>query len=209
MTLTRLQKITLFTTGAAAAHKILLYALGLHAASVVMVATQWGAFDAAAVLRVVFALLSFVAFDLVIYSIAVDLRAHGVAPAGVIAAGVAALMSTLIALDVADANPTRELAAGGAVTLAAYFAHLVFSHAPKRPDTATPQQTVADVAASAAAGAAAGAALATLPRTVREFIAVRARELGTDAPAVLASELGTSADTVRRALAVIQAGEES
>lgn len=202
MNLTQLQKAALITTGAAAAYKALLYTLGMEVDSRAVV-LGW---DVAAALRVVFALLSFIAFDLVLVSVVIDLRTHGFAWAGAVAGIVAAVVSALLALQVAGVLDWDALHATPAATMLAYAAHLVLSHAPT-PQPLAP--TTADVAASAAAGAAAGAALATMPRTVREFIAWRAAQLGTEAPAVLAAELGTSADTVRRALAVIQGEGES
>lgn len=214
MNLTRLQKIALVTTGAAAAYKALLYSLGLHVDSSLPLSLPWLAIDVAAALRVIFALLSFVAFDLVLVSVVIDLRTHGFAWPGAVAGAVAAVVSAALALQVADVLDVPALHATPAATMLAYAAHLVLSHAPARAPVAAAPQPAAGPAAAAAAvtiinapTAQAAAAPPQLPRTVREFIAARARELGTDAPAVLAQELGTSPDTVRRALALIQSQE--
>src|SRR5690348_2905580 len=88
MEITRLEKTALITTGAAAAFKTLLWSLEASIDST----DPW-----IAGLRVAFAILSFVAFDLVI--VAAVMR--GWSRSGAATVAVAAVVSALIALDVA------------------------------------------------------------------------------------------------------------
>lgn len=208
--ITRLEKAALLTTGAAAAFKTLLWSLEAAIDST----DPW-----IGGLRVFFAVLSFVAFDLVIGAVVF----RGWSMSGAAALAVAALVSALIALDVARVWPAPALHAAPALTLAAFGVHLMLSRrsgdavptlhaALAAAETALTTERAARTAAEAAATAApiahAAAAVqvnvaasAPLPRTVPHFIAARAAELPQLSNNQLAVELGTSADTVRRALA--------
>jgi hypothetical protein len=217
--LTRLEKAALFTTGAAAAFKALLWSLG---------ATVDSSDSYIAGLRVAFAALSFVAFDLVIGAVVM----RGWSRSGAVALAVAALVSAVIALDVATKSHWPILHAAPALTLAAFGVHLMLDRridlaqiAASAAEAARLEEraaraaieaalteeraarTAAEHAARAAQSASATAAVqvnvaapAALPRTVVQFIAARAAELSDYSQAQLAAELGTSADTVRRAL---------
>jgi hypothetical protein len=218
--ITKLEKSALITTGAAAAFKTLLWSLEATIDST----DPW-----IAGLRVTFAVLSFVAFDLVI--VAVVMR--GWSRSGAATVAVAAVVSALIALDVAKVWPDPALHAAPAVTLATFAVHLMLSRrtpaavlAAEAALAAADQDARAAVAAleselSAARAALAaapsaqataavqvnGAPTAALPRTIPQFIAARAAEQPGTSAAQLAAELGTSADTVRRMLERAQATE--
>lgn len=188
--ITKLEKAALITTGAAAAFKTLLWSLEANIDSTDYYISA---------LRVAFAVLSFVAFDLVI--VAVVMR--GWSRSGAATVAVAAVVSALIALDVARVWPDPALHAAPAVTLAMFAVHLMLS---RRTDHAAPAASAAPFAISAAPITQAVqvnvAAPAALPRTIAAYIAARAAELQGSSQAQIASELGTSADTVRRALAL-------
>lgn len=81
----------------------------------------------------------------------------------------------------------------------------------RRTDAAQPAHATASVAASTAPITQAVqvnvASPAALPRTIAGYIAGRAAELPQYSQAQLAAELGTSADTVRRALTIAAAAE--
>jgi hypothetical protein len=217
--ITGLEKAALITTGAAAAYKTLLWSLEASVDS-----TD----GSIAVLRIIFAALSFVAFDLVITSVVF----RGWSWSGALALLVAAAVSAAIGLDVARVWTMPALHAAPAITLAAFGAHLMWC---RRVDLAVLLQGAADtaraeeraaraalegeLATARAARLAAETALAAapiaqasaavqvnvgtspqLPRTIAGYIAARAAELPQHSQAQIAAELGTSADTIRRAL---------
>ena len=209
MNITKLEKAALITTGAAAAFKTLLWSLEASLDStdpnIVM-------------LRVLFAVISFVAFDLVIVAVAM----RGWSRSGAVTVAVAALVSALIALDVAKVWPAPALHAAPAVTLAVFTLHLMLvNRTPAAPpalqaalDAARAALAAAEAErddARAAAHAASAAPItqavqvnvaspAALPRTIPAFIVARAAEMGGLSQAAIAAELGTNADVVRRAL---------
>ncbi len=216
--LTWYQKLTLFTVGAAAAYKILLHSLGWTLNASIPVPVRDGVvWDVAAIVRVAFALLGFVAFDLVLVSVVVDaiqtwkrggaLRDLG---AGLVAAIVAGLVSALMALQVADGQTGGWLTAAPAVTMIAYVFHLIFTAnaripvrlssdgldlVPLRPAPDRTEHTNGGVNVTIQ-----NAPIIALPTTTQDFLVARAKELGTDSPTVLARACGTSVDTASRAL---------
>jgi hypothetical protein len=111
--ITGLEKAALITTGAAAAYKTLLWSLEASVDS-----TD----GSIAVLRIIFAALSFVAFDLVITSVVF----RGWSWSGALALLVAAAVSAAIGLDVARVWTMPALHAAPAITLAAFGAHLMW-----------------------------------------------------------------------------------
>lgn len=193
--ITKLEKSALFTTGAAAAFKTLLWSLE---ASIDSQDPYIGG------LRVVFAVLSFVAFDLVIGAVVY----RGWSLSGAAALAFTALVSALIALDVAKVWPNPALHAAPALTLAAFSAHLMWARRVPAAVPAVAEPIELPTAAPAAAPIAHATAAvqvnvapaAALPRTVPHYIAARAAELPQLSNNQLAAELGTSPDTVRRAL---------
>lgn len=195
MKLTLLEKGALFTTGAAAAFKTLLWSLEANVDSQDTYITA---------LRIIFAALSFIAFDLVIGAVVI----RGWSRSGAGALLIAAAVSAAIALSVAGDKPGAALHAAPAITLAAFGLHLMWS---RRADAASPAADAAPITHSPAAITQAVqvnvAAAAQLPRTIATYIAARAAELPQYSQAQLASELGTSADTVRRALTIAAAAE--
>jgi len=219
-TITKLEKSALITTGAAAAFKTLLWSLEASVDS-----TD----PSIAVLRIIFAALSFVAFDLVIAAVVF----RGWSISGAVALLVAAAVSAAIALDVARVWPAPALHAAPALTLAAFGLHLMIS---RRVDLASIAQAAVDAARaewdtaraaledelSAARAALKGAPTASataavqvnvgtapqLPRTIPAFIAARAAEMPGASQAQIAAELGTSADTVRRMLSIAATAEQ-
>lgn len=196
--ITKLEKSALITTGAAAAFKTLLWSLEANVDST----------DPNIVwLRIVFAALSFVAFDLVIAAVVF----RGWSISGAVALLVAAGVSAAIALDVARVYPMPALHAAPALTLAAFGIHLMLSRrtaaAAPVSETAPLTQAAAPITQAVQVNVAAAAAPAALPRTVPAFIAARAAELPGASHPQLAAELGTSADTIRRALTAAAAAE--
>lgn len=188
--ITRLEKAALITTGAAAAFKTLLWSLE---ATIDSTDPYIGS------LRIIFAVLSFVAFDLVI--VAVVMRGWSVSGAATVA--VAAVVSALIALDVARVWPDPALHAAPAVTLAMFAVHLMLARrialAPHAVSDAGPATALAPITQAVQVNVASSAAL---PRTIAGYIAARAAEMPGASQAALAAELGTSPDTVRRMLAL-------
>lgn len=207
--ITKLEKSALITTGAAAAFKTLLWSLEASIDSTDPSIT---------VLRIVFAALSFVAFDLVIAAVVF----RGWSISGAIALLVAAAVSAAIALDVARVWPAPALHAAPALTLAAFGLHLMISRrtpaaaaamdaalAAERDARRAAEQELETARAALAALPAASATAAIqvnvgtapqLPRTFAQFAAARAAELPGYSHPQLAAELGTSADTIRRLL---------
>lgn len=196
MEITKLEKAALITTGAAAASKTLLWSLGASTSSTS---------EAIGYLLVVFAWLSFVAFDLVIVAVAM----RGWSPSGAITVAVAAVVSALIALHVAGVWRLDALHAAPAVTLAVFTLHLMLAGrtdaAPLATPTTTSPQAAAPITQAVQVNVAAPAAL---PRTIPLYIAARAAEMAGQTQAAIAAELGTSADTVRRALSIAATAEQ-
>lgn len=190
MEITKLEKAALITTGAAAAFKTLLWSLEANIDSTESYIV-W--------LRIVFAVLSFVAFDLVI--VAVVMR--GWSRSGAATVAVAAIVSALIALDVARVWPDPALHAAPAATLAIFAVHLMLSRravvSAAAPESASPAPVLAPITQAVQVNVA-GSAI--LPRTIAAYIAARAAEMAGASQAQIAAELGTSADTVRRALTI-------
>lgn len=179
--ITRLEKAALFTVGAAAAYKTLLWSLE---ASV----TSSG--DAFLWLRIIFAALSFIAFDLVIGAVVF----RGWSWSGALALIVAAAVSAAIGLDVARVYTMPALHAAPALTLAAFGIHLMLSRAAMvAPTPATETQSAITQAVQVNVGG-------QLPRTFAQFAAARAAELPDATPAQLAMELGTGEATIRKLL---------
>ena len=174
MEITKLEKAALITTGAAAAYKTLLWSLD---ASVAAHDTPM------LVLRVLFAALSFVAFDLVIMAAV----SRGRQISGIAALIVAAGVSGAIGLEVAGVVSWPALHAAPAITLAAFGLHLMIS----RADAPAPPPTISNTQIN----------VGVLPRTIAGFIAARAAELSDRSDDEIAAEIGTRAETVRRALA--------
>ena len=195
--ITLFEKIALASAGAGAAFKALLWSLN---------ATTSSTDPTIVMLRTGFAWLSFVAFDLVI--VAVVLR--GWSRSGAIVIGVAGLIAAAVALQVAGAIDWAALHAAPAITLAAFGLHLMWCRreepaalttttAAPASESAPPPQASTHAPAAVQVNV---AQIASLPRTVKEFIAARAAERPGLPQAQLAAELETSADTVRRALAL-------
>lgn len=174
MEITKLEKAALITTGAAAAYKTLLWSLE---ASVTANDTPM------LVLRVIFAALSFVAFDLVIMAAV----SRGRQISGIAALIVASGVSGAIGLEVAGVVTWPALHAAPAITLAAFGLHLMLS----RPAAAEPPGSVTNNTQIN---------VGVLPRTFAEFAAARAAELPHATHAQLAAELGTGESTVRKLL---------
>lgn len=205
MEITKLEKAALITTGAAAAYKTLLWSLE---------ATVTSTDPNIAWLRIIFAALSFVAFDLVITSVV--FRGWSWSGAGALA--VAGGVSAAIGLDVARVWTMPALHAAPAIVLVAFGAHLMWC---RRIDVA---QLIADAVASARGPLEAALSAERerrqqaeqqaqhisqavqvnvgqpLPRTFAQFTAARAAELPDATPAQLAIELGTGESTVRKLL---------
>jgi hypothetical protein len=189
--ITLLEKLALLSIGAAAAFKALLWSLNQTADS-----SDWYIVR----LRVIFAALSFVAFDLVIGAVVL----RGWSKSGAIALLVAAAVSAALALAVAGVWTEPALHAAPALTLAAFGLHLMWirreagagaadTSAPAEPNAAPVAQATAAVQVNVAPAA-------QLPRTIAAYIAARAAELPQYSQAQIAAELGTSADTIRRAM---------
>jgi len=201
--LTWVEKSALIATGAAAAFNILLWQLGLTLNSA---GPHMSGIDPVAVLRVLFAMLGFAAFDLVLVALVVHAIAYGVAWHSLLAASGAALLSGLIALETAAVIVAPALHAAPAVTLLLFVLHLMFS----RSGTATTLRSAVAVPQMAPLIAQHFAVCPQLPRTVVDFITARAAELPGLSVTQLAAELRTSADTIRRAMTkpeVIEAAE--
>lgn len=200
-----IEKWTIIMLGSAAAYKVLLWQLGYQVDSQGPI--WWGVLDILAVLRVVFALIGFVGFDLAIYALIADARSNGATAGAALVLLTAAIVSILIALDAASGWHVPALHAAPMVTLAAFALHLMFSHrkqiasaadapaveqqAPQpQPTISIHNQIVQQVEQQALA----------LPATLPEYVRARAAEMPELAAPALAQLLLTSADTVRRAL---------
>lgn len=113
--LTRLDKAAVGTTAAAAAFKVLLWSVGATLDS----AEWWLPY-----VRWAFALVSFVAFDLVVLAVVADQRAHGRRWLGTATMVCAALLSGGVALHVAGVVVWPWLHAGPAALLLLLALHL-------------------------------------------------------------------------------------
>lgn len=174
MEITKLEKWALGTTGAAAAYKTLLWSLE---------ATVNSSDTPYTILRILFAALSFVAFDLVIG--AVVLRGWSIS--GVPALLVASAASGAIGLQVSKVVIAPALHAAPAVVLAAFGLHLMWCCRPimqPAPVASTVNNTQINVG--------------MLPRTFAQFAAARAAEMPDATPAQIAAELGTSQQSFER-----------
>lgn len=180
MEITRLEKAALITTGAGAAWMTLLWNLAVQVDS----ATPW-----IVGLRIAFACVSFAAFDLVLLAVI----ARGWSLSGMAALIVTSGLSGAIGLHVAGVVTWPALHAAPALALAAFGAHLMIV----RPSPAEAQQPTITQAVQVNVGQA-------LPRTLIGYIAARAAALPDHSHDQLAAELGTSADTVRRALDAVR-----
>ncbi len=115
MNLTRLDKAAIATTAAAAAFKVLLWSVGASLAG----AEWWLPW-----VRWLFALVSFVAFDLVVLAVVADQRAYGRRWLGTATMTAAALLSGGVALHVAGVVAWPWLHAGPAGLLLLLSLHL-------------------------------------------------------------------------------------
>lgn len=182
MDITKLEKTALLTTGAGASFLTLLWLIG---ASVDSSAEPifW--------LRVIFAAVSFAAFDLVLWA----LVTHGWSRSGALALIVTSAVSGLIGLEASGVVNWPALHAAPALTLAAFGLHLMWARrSGAAPDAAHPtisQAVQVNVNQP-------------LPRTLIGYIVARAAELTDYSHPQIAAELGVSADTVRRALAAVE-----
>lgn len=189
MEITRLEKWALLTTGAAAAYKTLLWSLE---------STVDSSDLPFLVLRVIFAALSFVAFDLVIGAVVL----RGWSLSSVPALIVASAASGAIGLQVSGVMKAPALHAAPAVILAAFGLHLMWTRRPMEeravdPPAGTVNNTQINVG--------------VLPRTYAEFTAARAAELSGATDAEIAQALDSTPATVRKLLdrvAVITSQED-
>jgi hypothetical protein len=205
MEITKLEKAALITTGAAAAYKTLLWSLEANIDSTDP-AIYW--------LRIIFAALSFVAFDLVITSVVFRGWSWGGAGALLVAAAV----SAAIGLDVARVYTMPALHAAPAITLAAFGAHLMWSRRIDMAELIAAAVKEASAALEAAVEREKQARLAAeqahitqavqvnvvqqLPPTVAAYIAARAAELPESTPDELAQLLGVGVMSVRKVLQI-------
>ena len=180
MEITKLEKAALLTVGAAAAYKTLLWSLEASVTSDGQ-AFLW--------LRIVFAGLSFIAFDLVIGAVVF----RGWSWSGALALIVAAGVSAAIGLDVARVFTMPALHAAPAATLAAFGIHLMLSRASA---PVAPASTVTNTQIN----------IGTLPPTVAAYIAAKAAESPDLLPDELAQLLGVGVMSVRK---VLQISEEA
>lgn len=198
MEITKLEKAALLSIGAAAAFKALLWSLNQTVNSTEQYVV---------ILRIVFAGLSFVAFDLVIGAVVL----RGWSGSGAAALVIAGAVSACLALDVSGVWVAPALHAAPALTLVAFGLHLMWC---RRTPIACPAATPAETPPASQATAAITQAVqvnvaspAQLPRTIAGYIAARAAEMPGVSQAAVAAELGTSADTIRRALIAATAAE--
>lgn len=174
MEITKLEKWALLTTGAAAAYKTLLWSLE---------ATVNSSDTPYIILRVLFAALSFVAFDLVIGAVVL----RGWSLSSVPALIVASAASGAIGLQVSGVMRAPALHAAPAVILAAFGLHLMWSRAgaPAAPVANTVNNTQINIG---------------LPPTVAAYIAAWAAQLPNASPEELAERIGIGARSIRDVL---------
>jgi hypothetical protein len=175
MEITKLEKAALITTGAGAAFMTLLWNLAVEVDS-----TE----PAIIGLRVLFALISFAAFDLVLLAVI----ARGWSISGMAALIITSGLSGAIGLEVATVVDWPALHAAPALALAAFGLHLMIA----RPANDERRTTITN-AVQVNVGAA-------LPRTFAQFAAARAAEMEGATDAQLAAELGSTESTVRKLL---------
>jgi len=188
MEITRLEKAALITTGAGAAFMTLLWNLAVQVDS----ANGW-----IVGLRILFALVSFAAFDLVLLSIVL----RGLSISGICALIVVSGLSGAIGLEVAGVVEWKALHAAPALALAAFGAHLMFSGVGRVAPAAEPPGTVNNTQIN----------VGVLPRTFAQFAAARAAEMPDATPAQIAAALGTSQQSFERLIeraAIITTQEE-
>lgn len=178
--LTALEKAAVVSTAAAASFKVLLWSVGVTLASDDwwLPAAMW-----------LFGLISFVAFELTAMAVVTDQRMHGRNFWGTIALIMASGIAAAIALHVAGVADLPQLHAGPAILLFFFGLHL----SGKRR-SATP-----DVTPDAAAAAARPPPMPQWP-TIPDLIRAAAAAQPHASAAQIAKQLGTSADTVGRAL---------
>jgi hypothetical protein len=177
MEITKLEKAALITTGAGAAFMTLLWNLAVSVDSV----NGW-----IVGLRILFALVSFAAFDLVLLSIVL----RGLSISGIAALIVVSGLSGAIGLEVAGVVEWKALHAAPALALAAFGAHLMFSGVGRAAPTTEPASTINNTQIN----------VGVLPRTFAQFAAARAAEMPDATTAQIAAELGTGESTIRKLL---------
>lgn len=157
-TLSRLDKAAVGTTAAAAAFKVLLWSVGaaLDSAEWWLPAVRW-----------LFALVSFVAFDLVVLAVVADQRAHGRRWLGTATAACAALLSGGVALHVAGVIDAPALHAGPAALLFLLALHLSDTRGAPQIDTHPASVTVAVDARTVVTTPPAFTAIPAVPEVVR------------------------------------------
>jgi hypothetical protein len=176
--ITRLEKAALLTAGAGASFMTLLWNLAVTVES-----------DATAVfwLRILFAAVSFTAFDLQLWSVV----ARGWSISGIAALVIISGLSGAIGLEVAGVVDWPALHAAPALALAAFGAHLMISRAATTTTTTAPDQpNVTNTQIN----------IGTLPRTLAQFAAARRAELSDITPEQFALEIGTSVRSVEKLL---------
>ncbi len=178
MEITKLEKAALLTTGAGASFMTLLWNLAVQVDST---------HPAIISLRILFAGISFLAFDLALWAI-ID---RGWSRSGIVALAITSALSGAIGLEVAGVVDWPALHAAPALALAAFGAHLMISRPTAAPATEPPSAITNAVQVNVGV---------PLPRTFAQFTAARAAEIPDATPAQLAAELGTSETTVRRLL---------
>lgn len=179
MEITRLEKWALGTTGAAAAYKTLLWSLE---------ATVNSSDTPYAVLRILFAALSFVAFDLVIGAVVL----RGWSLSGVPALLVASAASGAIGLQVSKVVIAPALHATPAVVLAAFGLHLMWCCRPMDAPATEPASTVNNTQIN----------VGVLPPTVAAYIAAFAADRPDLPPEELAALIGVGVKSVRTVLQI-------
>lgn len=187
MEITKLEKAALLTTGAGASFMTLLWNLAVQVDS---------AAPAIIALRIVFAAISFLAFDLALWAI-ID---RGWSRSGIAALIVTSGLSGAIGLEVAGVVDWPALHAAPALALAAFGAHLMLSRDGAPAPAVEPQSTITQ-AVQVNVGT-------PLPRTIAGFIAARAAEQPDRPHPDIAAELGTSVETLHKALALTTATTE-
>ena len=176
--ITRLEKAALITTGAGAAFMTLLWNLAAKVDS----PDPW-----IVGLRILFAFISFAAFDLVLLAVI----ARGFSFSGMAALIVTSGLSGAIGLQVAGVVVWPALHAAPALALAAFGAHLMISRTHTTTTTTAPEpSTVTNTQIN----------IGALPRTLAQFAAARRAELSDRTPEQFAAELGTSVRSVEKLL---------
>lgn len=178
MEITKLEKTALLTTGAGASFMTLLWnlAVGVDSTATPIIG-----------LRILFALISFAAFDLQLWA----LIEGGWSRSGIAALIVVSSLSGAIGLEVAGVVSWPALHAAPALALAAFGAHLMISRQPPaapQPQALTTNNTQINVG--------------VLPANVAAYIAAKAAELPDHTPDELAAILGVGVRSVRSVLQI-------